>query len=78
MIIPLGSNLYVSSHIVKRIVRVGEEFVVHYMDTRDVDVVRGSDAVALNRFLKRLSEGGGEPQNANALPRRMNEKRRQQ
>ena len=77
MIIPLGMTDFVSSQLVKPIRRVGKEFVVHYMDTRDVDVVRGSDAVILNRFLKRLTEGGGDPQQG-PLPRRMNEKRRPQ
>lgn len=74
MVIPIGRNLFVGSSNVKRIALNGEQYVIHYFDTRDVDVVQGADALVLRRFLNRLVEGEGDHR---ADHPRMNQKRRQ-
>lgn len=75
MLVPIGRGVYAGGANVKRITLNGDQYVVHYFDTRDVDVVQGADALVLRRFLNRLVEGEGDQRRD--IPR-MNQKRRPQ
>jgi hypothetical protein len=73
MLVPIGRNVFVGAANVKRITLNGEQYVIHYFDTRDVDVVQGADALSLRRFLNRIADGGSEERKD--IPR-MNQRRR--
>ena len=58
MIVPIARTVWVPATSIQRIVRSGDDYVVHYHHTRDVDVVRGADALELQRFLRKFASAG--------------------